>query len=300
MGAHAPTLLGRLNPIAEFAATIGNYAHPLGRVTFAVAETFATTSFEREPCMPIDFKQLYDAEITEWDRHRSTASMPVGIATIVGGGLAYMLQKFDYSENVCSILFVGVACVACIHFLQGALYLSRLMHGNGYKRMPLPIELHKYRNGLRAFHVGKQEAARLADSDFDSNIERRYAEAASFNAKVNIARSNWLYLVHSRLINASLFTILAIPLFAWNARSSDEKPQRVEIVGFPGGMLCRPDRHRFTEGIIINSSTPKAPQPSPDPEPAPSSSPPADRPDFPDFIDVQEGIVPIWEGLTDD
>lgn len=83
--------------------------------------------------MPFDYKQNYDAELTQREHLRAAVGTPIGLLTLIGTGLAYMYQKFDYALDPAAVLFTPLVLSSTAAAIVSGWHLVHAMHGHTYK-----------------------------------------------------------------------------------------------------------------------------------------------------------------------
>ncbi len=187
--------------------------------------------------MVYDYKAAYDWELSDWDRHRSSVTTPLASVSILGGVIAFAIQKFEFANEPATWVLIAVALLAIVALGTTVYQLVRLTHGHTYKRIPKPDELLRLHRELIAWHKAQGNTEADAEAAFERQLTDRYAAAAAHNIGVNHRRSERLYRANRALIVAIAPTFLLLPIVAWNAAHAKPPPTRVEIVN---PSLCKP------------------------------------------------------------
>lgn len=161
------------------------------------------------------FRALYFSEIERKHHLTNALTVPTGIATILGGVIAYYVRSFDWQDiDVIGIVFVVLLIVSIL--LLG-LMIYHL--GKSYRRKPYSYLA--YANELKAHHdmliaeAGEVPAARvLAESLFEEHVNNQLAQYAMSNANHNEQREANLTTAH-RFMVATLvaLALCAVPFF---------------------------------------------------------------------------------------
>lgn len=190
--------------------------------------------------MPIDFKQSYDAELADWERHRSAATTPIGFATLIGGVFGFAVQKFDYHSDGPTIAFIALAAVVVVALAVAGYELVKQINGHSYKRMPTPEALLQHLSVVRAAYLSAGRTESEADLAVDAQLAESYAKAATVNMAVNLDRSEHLFRANRALVYGALAAFLCLPLLAWNSHLAKTKPVQVEVVNLPSTSQATP------------------------------------------------------------
>jgi hypothetical protein len=126
------------------------------------------------------------------------------------------------------VLFVAWF-VAAAAVLLAAYLIVRAYLGYDYKAMPSALELQEYAATLKQWHAQAGDAAAVADADFESWLEDRYATAADHNFYNNVKRSEYLYSANRALVVVALCTGIAFVPFLVNDIGSQPAPTHVVV-----------------------------------------------------------------------
>ncbi|HET6763573.1 MAG TPA: hypothetical protein VFH27_07865 [Longimicrobiaceae bacterium] len=209
--------------------------------------------------MPFDYRENYHLELARRDALREAAGTPVGLLTLLGTALAFMVQKLRVESDWTTIAFAIIAALAAGAIILATHHLVRALHGHTYQYIETALQLHAYHQKLRAWHVEFGNGALVADREFDDHLQMRYAETSDHNARVNEQRSQYLFLTTQRVIFAGVFTGIALLPFSANIQLRPEPPQRLEL---SNASFCVPK-----PGSVHVATTA---QPTPPPKPTPS------------------------------
>jgi hypothetical protein len=209
--------------------------------------------------MPFDYRENYHLELARRDALREAAGTPVGLLTLLGTALAFMVQKLRIENDWTTIAFAIVASAAVAGIISAAYLLVRALHGHTYQSIETALQLHAYHQKLRDWHEEFGNGALVADREFDEHLQMRYAQTADHNARVNEQRSQYLFLTTQRVIFSGVFTGIALLPFSANIQLRPEPPQRLELSNL---QFCLPK-----PGSVHMATTPN---PTPPPKPTPS------------------------------
>ena len=203
----------------------------------------------------------------EWD-HRShlTSAMniPIAVATVLGGAVTVMAQKYPYNELMASYAFIATLSIAALCIAISILFLFSAFHGYQYQRVPTPLSLKAYYDELLAWHDKYSNGKESADVKFDEYFNLRVAEATEINAHNNKNKSAYLYRCNTSLAIAVAFIALSSIPFLLATINGNEKTYSVRIVTATQPQLkenVMPDE--VTEGTPTTNEAPPEPPPEP-------------------------------------
>lgn len=208
----------------------------------------------------------------EWD-HRShitsALNVPIAVATVIGGAITVMAQKFPYSNEVITWFFVPLPSLGAISIIVSAVFLFKAFHGYQYQRIPTPQTLRNYYDKLVEWHNQYGNGKADADKEFDDYFHKRMAEATEINARNNKAKSAYLYRTNTSLAVSLLFVAIASVPFLIKTVAAGEKIQLVKIVELPIPVeekKTMPDNDQ-NQQTQTTDQVPEAPPPKPTPPP---------------------------------
>jgi hypothetical protein len=178
------------------------------------------------------YEKLYE---TEWQRRehlQAALSIPLGILVLLGSGLLVLVRQFDTRDAVLKLVFWPTFVLACAAFATATYMVVRSFYGYVYSRIPLPSELYRHHEALKAHYeaLGKPS---LADQEFELYLMRRYINAGDRNSVHNANRGEYLHKANRSIVLALSATALCAVPYAIAVRATRSEPQRVEIVRFP-------------------------------------------------------------------
>jgi hypothetical protein len=113
------------------------------------------------------YKDLYDAEWVRRDQLQSSVAVPVGLLTLLGGGLVVYTHKYDDPAGLSTTFFwlcIGVT-LGC--YAWAVILLVRSYHGYTYQRLPWASQLREYHEGLLKYHGATGGTVEHADREFE-------------------------------------------------------------------------------------------------------------------------------------
>jgi hypothetical protein len=99
--------------------------------------------------------------------------------------------------------------------------------------MPFALEQRTYRDQLRDWHTKYGNGPADGDQEFEAYLERSYAEAADHNARVNDAKSGYLFRANTFIVYCVILTVATFCFFAVHRELTPPAAQRIEIVNPP-------------------------------------------------------------------
>ncbi len=217
----------------------------------------------------------------EWNRREqitSATNIPIALATILGGVIAFLLRTYPYKEQSHSPwetgLFTILIGAAAVSLLWGISFLIRSYHGYNYKRIPVPGKLRDHYDEIHAYHKEwtEADAAEAAEEAFDSYLRERLADATDRNAENNRLKAGRLHSGVKRLIASLVFAAGAIVPYLFTTIGAPDKVQRFELV-----------THSEGQGMISleangdEDNKPEQPATTPENPPPPPEGPPNDE-----------------------
>jgi hypothetical protein len=212
--------------------------------------------------VPFDYKQNYDAELAQREHLRSAVGTPIGLLTLIGSALAFMVQKLRVEADWTTALFLIVAACSAAALVCATYCLIRALHGHTYRQLESALQLQLFHRELREWHSTYGNGVLAADREFEQHLQRRYAATADHNAHLNEKRADYLFLTTRRIILAGVFAGGALIPFGLNLQLQAEPPQRIEIANPVACVLMTP---RGTDMEVAQMR----PAPPPKPTPAP-------------------------------
>jgi hypothetical protein len=176
------------------------------------------------------FEELYKHELEQRERVRAALGTPMGLLVVVGGLLGIMLQSFWFEARLLCYFFWLAALGSSFSFVTAMYFLVRSYHGHVYKTMPLALEQRNYRDQLREWHTKFGNGPADGDREYEAYLERLYAEAADHNARVNDAKSAFLYRANTSIVYFVILTVATFVPYAAHRALVPPVAQKIEIV----------------------------------------------------------------------
>jgi hypothetical protein len=171
------------------------------------------------------FQATYKSEADRRAQLSSLLPIPLGIFTVVGGGLYAMAQglslPLDGWEIACAAFLVGALALG----IAAAYNLTRFQFGHKYRYLAFSDEIENYRKLSTDYYKGRGQPAAAADEDVRERIRSDFIDVSSFNARVNDKKTRFLYITNSFLAACALFALAASIPFSIG-RMSSERTQR--------------------------------------------------------------------------
>jgi len=157
----------------------------------------------------------------------SALVIPIGVLTLIGSGLIYLMQNTKFFTDVLSSIVGSLFVVATAFFVYSVYLLIRSYFGYEYKFLPDSKSLQTYWNKLREHYIGQNKNEQLADSEFERYIENSFVEATTENTWNNDSKSEFLHEANRTMIWClGLFIICSIPVLL----SKNDNVQNVRLV----------------------------------------------------------------------
>lgn len=166
--------------------------------------------------MNIEFyKSLYEEEWARKDELQSSASIALGILTLVGGALVFLIQQLESLVYPWRLAFLIAAASAGVAMLGAIYQLVRTHVGYVYRRLAFPTELLSFQNDLIAWYrsyapaMPQPERERQAEAEFNHGIVERLVEATDRNTRNNVKRGEHLHRANLLLVITLIFVLTA-------------------------------------------------------------------------------------------
>lgn len=173
------------------------------------------------------FKELYEAELERREKITSSLVIPIGILSLLGSGIIYLIQKLEFFIDFINTMVLIILIVATIFFCYSVYYLIKSYFGYTYKFLPTPKELEQYWNKLREYYKTQDVDYKTADAEFEQYIENSYVDSTTENTWNNDSKSEYLHKANRAMVWC-LVLILACS-FPVLVKEKDEI-QKVQIV----------------------------------------------------------------------
>lgn len=180
--------------------------------------------------LPFDYEDNYHRELARRNELRAAVSTPLGILTLLGSLLGFMLQRYAFSLDLGGVLFGLLALATAVGIGTAAFFLARAIHGHTYKHIECAMRLREHHLALREWHEEYGQGKEGANSDFDEYLEKSYAIAGDHNARLNEARSADIFRAHRAMIFSGVFVGAAFLPFSYGVHDQNQEPIQVRIV----------------------------------------------------------------------
>lgn len=161
------------------------------------------------------FRELDAAENDRHDKLNAQLGLPTAIVTVLGGVLAFYLDRFSavsakealdglqITFAICLWLFFGTI-VAAIVFLILALFHY------GYRHVSDPTDIHDYMQNMEAWYItiGAEQIPEKVERDLRQLMTEQYMECAVRNRLMNSVKAKYLYFSKCAIV-AALFVLAA-------------------------------------------------------------------------------------------
>ncbi|HET6232391.1 MAG TPA: hypothetical protein VFE05_20115 [Longimicrobiaceae bacterium] len=198
---------------------------------------------------PEFYEKLYETEWVRRDQIQGSASAPLGVLTLLGGGLLVLVQHFDHAPRQLAVVFWPVFAVAVAAFVLSGWSFVRSVHGYTYRQIPLPSVLSAYFDGLKAHHESAGTPG-LASAEFEKFLKERYIEAADRNAVNNVNRGEYLYKATRALIFSLVAAAIASIPVAIQVSTAPARPQEVRIINLEGSPMPQVSAPQVSAHIV--------------------------------------------------
>ncbi|MGB4765335.1 MAG: hypothetical protein WBH09_00315 [Rugosibacter sp.] len=213
------------------------------------------------------YKEHYFLEATRKGELTNALSLPLGILSLLIGGLTVVAKEIHLPLNNVSVLLLALIAAAAIFILRAVYFLIRSYYNYEYGHVPTPLEIKTYKEGLIAYYVSlgdsTEDAIKKADSEALQHIDSEYAAHADRNAKNNNRKSSFIHNANSSIIGAIIFTFAVGSTHIVTSIRTASGAQKVEIVNLKEITMAEP----------TNNAPPKAPE-----VPAPTTAKPVPPP----------------------
>ncbi len=176
------------------------------------------------------YKDRYDFEWNHRNHLHSALQIPIALATLLGGAIAFLVQKFPYKDDTTTYIFVLIISLGIISLLTGIYYLIRSIKGVGYYRLPTPLKIKKHYDDLLKWRISKKDTQEDAERDLENFINLRLSEAVEKNANTNQNRAAYIYKSNTSFTYTLIILFIATIPYLFANISTDEKIYKIEIV----------------------------------------------------------------------
>jgi hypothetical protein len=210
-------------------------------------------------------KEQHFHELSRKDSLNNSINFPVGLATLIAGGLGLVAKTIKFPLSVAGVLQFNFTAAAVILLLMACYFLARAYWNYGYSHMPTALQLLSYCEKLRSHYVSagqsESEAKAVSEQETEAYIVRQYAQNADVNTACNDRKSSYLYKGNGFIIAAVVPFILAASIHLYKEALAQSHPLKVEIVQTEAIKMTQEEKPR---------DPPPTQQTQPKPEPPPS------------------------------
>jgi hypothetical protein len=173
------------------------------------------------------YESQYARESDRKDHLNSAVSIPMGIVGALIGALAVYIPIARAQFVDARWLWVWIVAIVAIGMT--IYYLVRAYYRHPYTLVTDAAGLLEYQNQLRAYHSGGGGIT-AADQDFENEMIKKFANAASQNARSNDRKSGFLHHAMTYLLLAGLMVpIGGLPILAGALEAKEQEIYKVQI-----------------------------------------------------------------------
>lgn len=176
------------------------------------------------------YKDQYEFEWNHRSHLTSALNIPIAVATVMGGALIALFQKFPFANDSTTYIFIAFSTFSTICLITAIVFLFKAVHGFKYLRVPTPMKLNEHYKELLEWwkrHDGSEENAKNDLNDF---LDIRTAEAVERNSVNNKNKSAYIYKTNTALIFSLVFIALCSIPYLFKTTSNSSNTIKVEIV----------------------------------------------------------------------
>jgi hypothetical protein len=178
-------------------------------------------------------KEQYFHEADRKDSLNTSINFPVGLATLVAGGIALFSKTIRFPLSFAGLVQFNFVAMSSVLLVIACYLLARSYWNYGYGHMPTAAQLVAYMGSLKEYYLStgldSVESLRRAEEDTQNYISEQFAKNADINAACNDRKSSFLFKASGFLIASIVPLALASPLHFYRDSSAKE-PIKVEIV----------------------------------------------------------------------
>jgi hypothetical protein len=192
----------------------------------------------------------YKYELARRNELSGSISIPMGIISLIGGGIYLMLKEVRFPLTELEIGLVTVAIAALVSMVVSAVMLAIALAGSRYRYVSTARELKEWRRRVVQSYLDRQVPQEKAESFADSNLrealQEKFSEAAHHNTVLNDKRSLWLSWANFGMVFGLVFAFITGGLDLYISTQRDDPIEKVEIVRVPS-TLIEGDRHEHAK-----------------------------------------------------
>ncbi|MCI0426595.1 MAG: hypothetical protein L0Z46_01100 [Nitrospiraceae bacterium] len=157
------------------------------------------------------YKEMYYFELQRRNHLISSLALPVGVITILAGGLFYYLQRLpSLSFDPWVVAFFALLAFGGISLAVAIICLALAAQSYEYGYIPTPSEIEGYRRALIQYYEENPGVSPGLDQDFHTFICSRLLEHTERNTRTNDIRSGYLSIGLGGIVAATLFLAVTI------------------------------------------------------------------------------------------
>lgn len=161
------------------------------------------------------FKSLFDREQVRKVELNNEINIPIGIITLISGGVILVFK--EAVTSLCSLSFLMIVVIGSL-LMASVLYLAKsynnLFKGFKYKYLPDSMEMYKHKKDLKNYNRKVNKAEQECFKDY---LIENYANLNSTNMKINRSRLQYLYVAKTLVIIALILTMTLMFLYMVNS-----------------------------------------------------------------------------------
>jgi len=140
----------------------------------------------------------------------------LALLSALGGALAFLVRATWPAQTPLCRLGLIVAFLSLVLYFLALIWVLRAAIGFTYEKLPSPENLLAYWQQLSLYYASNPTVPGSAAADFDDFLIRRFASAATSNARNNLARSARFYVAGQLLLWVVVLGALAALALASN------------------------------------------------------------------------------------
>lgn len=179
------------------------------------------------------YKSHYDLELTRKTDLTSALSIPVGILSLLIGGLIIMAKELHVPLSFNEWIIAAAISGSALALVVSTYFLVRSLYNFAYGYIATPLEIQQYQAGLVAFHEGAgmlaPDAKKLAEEETLEYVDSEYAKYADRNSKNNDIKSSFLHRANGAMIAAVVFAGVAGAAYVYNSVVQPAQVPKIEV-----------------------------------------------------------------------
>ena len=176
------------------------------------------------------YKEMYYFELKRKDTLNSSLGLPIGIVTILAGGVLYYVQNLPaLSLDVWTIGFFVTFFLGSICLAVATLFLVLALWNHEYSYLPTPSEIEAYRKALVQYYEQNPAVLPGLEEDFRSFLCLQLCKHVEQNTRSNDSKSGYLHVGLGWVIGAIIFLAVSIGPF-YEIQPTEQRVQKVEVI----------------------------------------------------------------------